>query len=160
MFALWREPEVCRHAGPATDVRGDAITLPARSRADSDAIIEFFIAHAHAGLGFRWAMMQRRDGAFIGALGFNSLGRPPAPGCPEIAFHLHPLHWRRGYMREACEAALAWAQAALACTHIEAWADDANSASVRLLARLGFTASPTLRDGARQHVLTMAHPAP
>lgn len=161
MFALWREPAVCRHAGDACDEHGAPITLPARSRADSDGIIRFFIAHARAGKGFRWAMLRSEDGAFVGALGFNSLvtgvrcDATQADGdeqvLPELAFHLHPSHWGRGYMREACTAALEWLRHAQAATGVEAWAEDANAACVALLRRLGFQPAGGLRDGARRH---------
>ena len=176
MFALWREPEVCRHSGDACDERGAPITLPARSRADSDGIIRFFLAHQAAGRGFRWAMLAQHDGVFIGALGFNSLGaRTPdartaeriapharaagdhaAIALPEIAFHLHPSHWGSGYMHEACVAALHWIHEAHGATAVEAWAEDANAGCLALLRRLGFTPTDASRDGARRHVCTLA----
>ena len=148
MFRLWREPEVCRFSGPAVDANGTPVMLPARTPADSDGIIAFFLARQRAGLGFRWAVLRLEDDEFLGALGFNALAL-----CAELAFHLHPHHWGGGYMREASTAALAWLHTLHGVDEVEAWADAANTASHGLLARLGFVSSNALRDGAQRFVL-------
>lgn len=153
MFRLWREPEVCRFSGPAADADGQPIALPARSPADSDGIIAFFLAHQRAGLGFRWAVLRNEDGTFLGALGFNSL-----TPCAELAFHLHPGEWGNGYMREAGSAALAWLRGLRGVQEVEAWADAGNAASHGLLARLGFVGTHALRDGAQRFVLPQQFP--
>eukprot|EP01035_Chromulina_nebulosa_P014251 gene14251-18874_t len=96
MFALWSQDEVCRYSGAAEDADGLPINLPAASPADSDRILDFFVRRAGAGLGFRWAMITETDEVFIGALGFNHLGT-----CPELAWHMIPATWGRGFMTEA-----------------------------------------------------------
>jgi [ribosomal protein S5]-alanine N-acetyltransferase len=74
MFDMWREPEVCRFSRLAEDFEGYLIALPAVSVADSDKIIDFFVRGCAAGTWFRWALLTRAGGQFIGAAGFNSLG--------------------------------------------------------------------------------------
>ena len=85
MFSAFSREEVTRYSGPASDLDGAPIRLPARSSEDSDKIIAFFVKGAADGERFRWAAHTRPDGAFIGAVGFNRLG-----SCPEVAYHLHP----------------------------------------------------------------------
>lgn len=75
MYALWSCPKVCRYAGPAEDPDGGPIVLPARSPADSDKIIDFFERGRAEGTRFRWAVLTRDGSAFIGAAGFNAVGR-------------------------------------------------------------------------------------
>jgi ribosomal-protein-alanine N-acetyltransferase len=135
MFLLWSRSEVCRYSGPAVDRAGDPIRLPAESPADSDKIIDFFEEAALAGAGFRWAVIDRASHAFLGAVGFNRLD-PTA----ELAFHLRPEFWGRGFMREAAEAALDWLAVSRPGVAAEAFIEPGNTASVALARRLGFQA--------------------
>lgn len=142
MFALWSSPEVVRHSGEVRDLGGQPVELPARSAADSDRILEFFLPE-HAGAErVRWALIERRTGTFLGAIGFNAW-RPRL----ELAFHLHPDHWGRGWMRAAAEQLLARLDAGDPRA-VEAFAESANTRSTGLLQRLGFQAREEQRDGA------------
>jgi [ribosomal protein S5]-alanine N-acetyltransferase len=147
MYHLWAVPEVCEYSGDTADVDGHPIALPVRSKADSDKIIEFFAYHQHAGTGFRWAAITVSTAAFVGAVGFNSLGRRP-----ELAFHLHPDYWGAGLMSEACQAAISWVLTELGAEYVEAYVDPQNDRSVRLLERLGFRSGMGTRDGAIRYV--------
>ena len=144
MFRLWSREEVCRHSGPAQDWNGDPIRLPAQTSGDSDKIIDFYAQMSAAGRGFRWAMIHQPTQDFAGAIGFNSL----AP-IAELAFHLRPEFWGQGLMREAAEAALAWA-AVTTGSPVEAFIEPANAASVALARRLGFTPTGDITDGAER----------
>ena len=92
MFALWSEAEVCRYAGPAHDLNGLPITLPARLPSDSDKIIDYFLHGAAASERFRWAVLTMAERRFIGAAGCNARG-----ACSEYAYHLMPAFWGHGY---------------------------------------------------------------
>jgi len=143
MYRLWARPEVCEYSGAAMDTDGHPISLPAESSSESDKIISFFSSHQRAGAGFRWAALAKTSRAFIGALGFNSLG------CrPELAYHLHPDHWGQGLMSEACQVAISWAFADLRADCVEAYVDVRNERSIFLLDRLGFSVRGEARDGA------------
>ena len=148
MFALWSSPEVCKYSGMALDLQGDPICLPARTPADSDKILRYFLEHQKRGSAVRWAMTLTGDPGFIGAVGFNSIGR-----CCEMACHLHPRYWGLGLMTEACRGIISWATSHVGSTSIEAFVDERNLPSVRLIRRLGFVATGALRDGARHYVL-------
>lgn len=142
MFELWSQPEVCRYAGPAEDLEGNEIRLPAVSQTDSDAIIEFFLHHQALGNGCRWAVIHP-DEAFLGIVGFNSLEDEA-----EIAYHLHPKFWGGGFMSEACRRAIEWLQSSHDSHRLLAFIDQDNLPSCRLAERLGLTKSAGDRDGA------------
>jgi ribosomal-protein-alanine N-acetyltransferase len=152
MYKLWSSQEVCRYSGPATDFQGEPIDLPAKSAADSDRILDFFMRRARAGTGLRWAMVLRERALFAGALGFNSLGTTEHVAA-EIAYHLHPDHWRQGLMGEACTAVISWAASALPCQALEAFVEPANAASIKLLHRLHFLPTGENQDGADRYLL-------
>ena len=155
MYALWSCPEVCRYSGPAEDPDGGPITLPARSPADSDKIIDFFARGRAAGTRFRWAVLTRDGGAFIGAAGFNALGR-----CAEVAFHLRPEFWGRGLMQEAVQEAIRWLQAEVGSEAVEAFIAPANHRSIRLATRLGMAPTGQSVDGADRYLVKLAPAGP
>ena len=133
MFALFSAPEVCRYSGRARDADGQDIVLPARRQADSDRIIGLFLAGAAQGEWFRWAVLRRGDGRFMGAVGFNRLGE-----ISEIAYHLLPEFWGKGIMREAAGAALEWLRGRPGVRAVEAHIQAGNQRSMALAACLGF----------------------
>jgi len=64
----------------------------------------------------------------------------------EIGYVLGQRHWGRGYMREALASLLAFAFNELSLRRLEAEVDPRNTASDRLLRRLGFTHEGLLRQ--------------
>ena len=151
MYRLWSNADVCRHSGPLTDYDGKAIPSPIRSKCDSNRLLDFWIRAADAGWGFRWAVMSRETGDFMGAAGFNALGP-----CSGYAYHLHPDHWGQGIMSEASLAAIDWRlqpdSCADICTSIDAEIDPDNIASMRLAERLGLRPTDEFIDGHRRYV--------
>jgi RimJ/RimL family protein N-acetyltransferase len=137
MFALWSEASVCAHAGPAVDAAGVAIELPARSRSESDRLLEFWLDRARSGTGLRWAVILREGGEFTGAVGFNSLGT-----CSEYAYHFVPRFWGLGIAAEASRIALDWGFSRGADS-ITCFIEHENAASTRLARRLGFEPQDT-----------------
>lgn len=148
MFAMWSHAEVCRYAGAAFDLGGAPIRLPAETRADSDKIIDFFVAGAASGTRFRWALLTLPDRVFAGAAGFNALGP-----CAEYAYHLDPRFQGRGLMTEASRLAFDWLRARAGCREVEAFIEPVNAASIRLARRLGLQATGILHDGAERHAM-------
>jgi RimJ/RimL family protein N-acetyltransferase len=148
MFELWSRQEVWLYSGPATDVTGGAIELPAPSRAESDKILEFWLGRAEEGTGFRWAVLLEQ--LFIGAAGFNSIG-----SCSEYAYHLHPEYWGRGLMLEASRLALSWLSSRDGCVAADAFIEPANLRSVALAERLGFVRTGEHMHGTDRYVLQL-----
>ncbi len=76
-------------------------------------------------------MVLNDQGAFAGAVGFNSLGL-----CSEFAHHLCSRFGGQGFARAASRLALNWSFAEGA-EPIENFIGPANAASIRLAERLG-----------------------
>lgn len=74
-----------------------------------------------------------REGRVIGKAGCFRL--------PEIGYILHPDHWRQGLAQEALSAVLAYLFSRHPLPAVVADVDPRNTASLRLLAKLGFTVS-------------------
>ncbi len=147
MFALWCEPAVCEYSGPALDSNGHPIELPARSPAESDRLVQYWVERARLGTGFRWAAILLETSGFVGAVGFNALG-----ACAEYAYHFVPRFWGRGLGTESSQLALSWAFSRDA-ESVELYIERANARSIRLAERLGFE-SPTPRTtGQARYVL-------
>jgi taurine dioxygenase len=132
MFRLWSSPEVCQYSGRLTDRHGNVIPSPVRNRGDSDKIVDFWTKAQEDGWGFRWALLRRASGEFVGTAGFNSLG--PSS---EYAYHLHPDHWHEGLMSEASAAAFAWLASEDFSTVIEAVIAPENANSIAFAERWG-----------------------
>ena len=144
MFEMWSDADVCRYSGQAHDQCGNLIRLPARIRADSDKIIEFFTRRSEEKLGFRWAMRDKQTGRFLGTIGFNHL----APDT-EVAYHLSPTAWGNGYAVEALEEALRWASEAKV-RQVSAWIEAGNSRSIALVTKVHFLPTGAVSEGASQ----------
>jgi ribosomal-protein-alanine N-acetyltransferase len=149
MFEMWSQQEVCEYSGSADDFDGNPIRLPAITATDSDKIIDFFYQYQQQSQKVRWAMIRKSDNCFIGSPGFNTLG-----DCCEIAYHLDPRCWGKGYMGEACEAIANWVFSTLCATSIEAYIDSDNMASIKLVDRLGYRSTGESREGADRYLFT------
>jgi len=82
------------------------------------------------------AIRARGGGPMIGDLGLHAVD--PERGQFEIGFSIDPEHQRRGYGREAVEAALDALFGQLELHRVVASVDPRNGASMDLLAKLGF----------------------
>ncbi len=150
MFELWSDPAVCEYSGTVTDYDRNVIPMPARTRHDSDRIVDFWRRAAADGWGLRWAvLLAEQQHAFAGTVGFNSI-----TACAEIAYHLLPTHWGNGLMTEAAVAAMDWSRA-MGAREIEAFVEPANTASIALAQRLGMTATGEFSDGAQRYLVTL-----
>ena len=68
----------------------------------------------------------------------------------ELGYVFAPEYWHQGYAAEVCRAILAWAGENLEFDFVEALVHPDNTASIRLLERLGFCCQGQLqRDGSR-----------
>lgn len=110
------------------------------SVAESDALVDRFMAHIDRnGFGFL-AVEERASGAFIGFVGLN---RPaydlPFGPCVEIGWRLATEHWGKGYATEAARAALDHGFGALDLDEIVSFTAPANLRSRAVMERLGFT---------------------
>jgi RimJ/RimL family protein N-acetyltransferase len=88
-----------------------------------------------------WAVEQKSDGRMVGHCGFFQFERdmqPSITGEPEMGWIFDRSVHGQGIAYEACNAALMWAEEALAADSFPAIIDLENSPSMRLAERLGF----------------------
>ncbi len=137
------------------------------TREESDAQVERLQAHidAHA-FGF-WAVEVPGVAPCIGFVGLQHV-RFEAPFTPavEAGWRLARAFWGRGYATEGARAALAFGFSELGLDEIVAFAVTGNTASIRVMERLGMTRDadgtfdhPQVADARlRRHALYRAGP--
>lgn len=85
---------------------------------------------------FQWAITEPSDDRLVGTVTLGSWDRTNRRA--EIGFILRPDRARRGLASDAVRTAIRFGIAEMALHRVEADADPANAASIRLLERLGF----------------------
>jgi ribosomal-protein-alanine N-acetyltransferase len=109
-----------------------------------------FISSAKESNEARFAIVLQSDGSLIGGMGLNvDPGHPRA----ELGYWLGTPFWRNGYATEAARAVVRYGFEILGLHRIYASAFRENTASARVLQKLGMTHEGCLR----QHVLKWGH---
>lgn len=98
-------------------------------------------AERSAGL---WAVRLDPGERVIGFVGFRPFFDPPRL---QLLYGFFPEFWGRGFASEVAEAACSWAFDHLGLAAVEAAIDRPNTASGRVLERLGFVAVRETDDG-------------
>jgi len=91
-----------------------------------------------------WCLTLKGEGTVVGACTFWNFG--PGFHCAEIGYELHRAYWRQGIMTEAISAVLTYGFTELGLHRIEANPLAGNTASKKLLLKLGFTCEGNLRQ--------------
>jgi len=108
------------------------------------AVMRYWATPEHETLeesrAFLQAMIESGPEAddFVIELDGEVIGKAGAWRLPELGYLLHPDHWRKGFGGEALSAAIAHLFAAHDVAALTADVDPRNTASLRLLKRLGF----------------------
>ncbi len=144
-FALWGDPAVMRFVGaPHRDV--------SESRA---ALVEAIASEERHGVCL-WRVVAR-TGEPLGCCGFHVYEGPgsrrPSTRWLELAYHLRPSAWGRGYATEAATGCLRHAKA-LGFSHVVALCDPANLGSAHVLDKLAF-ADDGIEGEQTRHLLVL-----
>jgi len=118
LFAIMSTPAAMRYWS----------TVPHGSRETTAILLDKILASTAAG-GQEY--MIERDGQFIGKVGAGLL--------PHFGFIIDPAHWGQGYATEASQAYIAHVFSVTEAHKLVADVDPRNTASLRVLNRLGFT---------------------
>ncbi len=120
---------------------------PVTTLEEAQAIIDFY--QPPTGKPYnRWLMMHKAEARPIGTCGFHKWQAQHRRA--EIGYDLEPRSWHQGLMREALHAAIGYGFAQMRLHRIEAMVAPANTASLRLLERLGFQREGVLRQNTFQ----------
>jgi ribosomal-protein-alanine N-acetyltransferase len=136
LFALYSDAETMRYwSCPEYHDPAQALAL---IRSIGQAVAE--------GSLLEWGVVSRDGDRLVGTLTLHQLD--PGNRRAELGFLLGRPWWGRGLMREAAQAALAFAfdPDGLDLHRLEADTDPRNQASIRLLERLGFVREGLLRQ--------------
>jgi len=117
---------------------------PWNERARAGRFIAACLQMADEGTGARLAVDRSSDGAFIG---WCSLTRyNPDYRSASLGYCLDDAAWGHGYATEAARALLQWAFDTLDLNRVQAETDTRNTASARVLEKIGFVREGTLRE--------------
>lgn len=94
--------------------------------------------------GIRWAICLKNSDKLIGSAGFWRIDRRHLRG--EIGYELLPEFWKKGIMYEALSAIINFGFEKMHFHSIEANTDPLNTASMKLLERLGFVKEGLLKE--------------
>lgn len=106
-------------------------------------LIESFHTTKDAGRGMRWGMFKKGSDRLMGTIGLNNLLLYSKK--TEVGYEIHPNYWRKGFVFEANKAVLDYAFGELELYRVGAITFPENTASIRLLEKLGFKKEGTLR---------------
>lgn len=114
------------------------------------------------GLPSNWSLIDRETGVVIGTVGFIRWDRDE--GSAELGFMIAPSRRRSGLMSEAILAVLAFGFGPLKLSEITAFVQPDNTASIRILDKLGFLPGETVLRPLHSHgdpqtlIVYRAHP--
>lgn len=125
LYELWGDAEAMRFVRP-----------PSASVDEVRDRLEDIVEWTRSGWGL-WALEERENGRLVGLAGLFPLARK-GPEI-ELAYHVLPSRWGRGYATEAGAALLeaAWRETDL--DYVVAVAFEENTASTRVMEKLGMT---------------------
>jgi [ribosomal protein S5]-alanine N-acetyltransferase len=126
VFAYASDPEICR-----------LVAWPPHEDLDATRrLLAMSMVGYEAGGHYEWALVRRRDQAFVGSVGFG--GIDVSRGVADVGYVLARAYWGQGYATEAASAVLQFGFAQLGLRAIEAHAFAEHAASLRVVAKLGF----------------------
>lgn len=123
MYALNNDPDVIRFTGDP----------PFANVAEARSFLENYDQYRKFGYG-RWAVTDKISGEFLGWCGLKF---DPSTGETDIGFRFFKIHWNKGYATESARECLKNGFGKLKLERIIGRAMKENSASVKVLEKLG-----------------------
>lgn len=103
-------------------------------------------AQQHPRLNYNFVIIETRTETTIGACGLTGINQQFRRG--EILYHLHPDYWGRGYATEIARKLLELAFSTCGLHRVIAACDPRNTASLRVIEKLGMQYEGRLRETA------------
>ena len=133
MLDLWNDPDFIQHVGD----RGIR-TLEQARQAMREGLLDLYRKYGYG----PFLMVTPGDGAKLGICG---LFKRDNLEDPDIGFGLLPAYRRKGYVYEAAKAVVEHARSSLGLERLSAIVSPENTASVRLLEKLGMELTGPIR---------------
>ncbi|MEO6364467.1 MAG: GNAT family protein [Luteimonas sp.] len=134
LYALYSDPAVTRYWSFAAWTQ----------RAQAETLLQHAIVSRSADRILCWAIADAARDALVGSLTLFNINR--AQGRADIGYALQSAEWGKGYAKQSLGLALDHAFGALALRRVEADIDPRNTASCKLVERLGFRQEGLLRE--------------
>jgi len=132
-------------------IHGDADAMrwfgtdPLVELSQAEKLVETFAGwRAMPNPGTRWGIERKSDGQLIGSCGLFKWNRG-WKSCT-MGYELAQSAWGAGFMGEALSAALNWGFEYMALHRVEAQVNPENTASIKVLRRLGFVQEGHMRE--------------
>lgn len=128
--AMWADMDVVRHITGA----------PSSAEASWSRLLRYAGHWSLLGFGY-WVVAAKRDGRFIGEVGFADYRRdiePSLDGRPEAGWVLKASEHGRGFATEALTRAVAWADRALTADATVCIFDPEHAASIKVAQKTGY----------------------
>lgn len=123
-FAIWGDAEVMRYVDePFGDLDSARRALARATEAQERHGVSL------------WAVVEKASGEIVGACGFHFEAEGPEL---ELAYHFKRRYWGQGLATEAAHACVLYAAEILRATKIIAGVKTGNTASLRVLEKVGF----------------------
>ena len=125
-YSLWGNKNVTKYLSASGTFTAGEVTERLKLEIDNEKIY---------GIQY-WPVFELETGGFAGCCGLRPY--KSSEKIYEIGFHLIPEYWGKGYGKEAAEAMIKYAFEELFAEKLFAGHNPANTASARLLTKLGF----------------------
>jgi RimJ/RimL family protein N-acetyltransferase len=126
LMLIFGDPDVMKYLG----IEAGTTLTREEVEVTLEKMIEFWSNH---GFG-RWAVINKEDEKMIGLCGLRLLD-----GAPELVYAIAKAYWGRGLATEAARASLRYAFEALQLERIVAVTRHANTASIRVMRKIGMS---------------------
>ena len=134
LFQLYSSREVLRYFGMS----------PIASKEAAEGMVENYEKQLESGGPMRWGIVDKETGNLIGTCGFHGIAKS-YKRC-EIGYDLRPEFWGRGIMAEALRPMLSYLFNERDMNRIGATIVPLNTASTRVVEKLGFIQEGLLRE--------------
>jgi RimJ/RimL family protein N-acetyltransferase len=114
-----------------------------KSPKDLESLVEWYNSEDPSS-AIRFAISPAADQSVVGTIGFHTIS--PINRTAEIAYDIHPSHWRRGLGFASCMAVAAWGLHERGYVRVQAATMETNIPSIRLLEKCGFALEGKLRN--------------
>lgn len=111
---------------------------------ETAAQLDWYEKNWKEGTGINWKIVDKSSGENLGVISVYNY--KPEHKKAEVGYWLLPRHWGKGIASEALLSVIKYWQEEKAIHRLEAFIEEGNTASIKLLERAGFRHEGTMRD--------------